>query len=203
MGSMRLAAVFGFGLVGVFYLIVALTPLINGTLELKPTGLDIDTIESEGFPEAEYLEILDGHIVFDQASLHFRGLDDSEFARLTAPVVSESLLSAWQESADQGAPPDATRCRLLVSFEADQVAELWPELDENVREGKPLDLPPLQMVLTGETIPAKHMVIKPYDFVERTTGFDWDQARWLRYERHFNSAGRFVKNLLIGNAHAP
>jgi hypothetical protein len=56
------------------------------------------------------------------------------------------------------------------------------------------------MVLTGDTEPAQYMFYKPYAIKERTRNFDWEQVRWLRFERHFQSAGRFAKNLAIGFA---
>jgi hypothetical protein len=54
------------------------------------------------------------------------------------------------------------------------------------------------MVLKGDTEPAKYMLYKPYDIERRVENFDWEQARWLRFERHFHSVGRTTKNTAIG-----
>jgi len=199
MGTTRLAVAFGAGLIGLLYLLMAGNALVMGQIEVWPTELSIDTAESEGFPEPWYLEVTDGYVVFSVAEIHLEDDDaeQPELFRLTLPVVSASLLEKWQASIDQGEPPDAAPLRLLASFDAEQVSELWPEVIDRIESGHPLDIPPAQIALTGDTIVAKHMVYRPYDIKEATENFDWDLMRWLRFERHFHSVGWFVKNLAV------
>jgi hypothetical protein len=197
---MRLAFAFGSGLIGILYLALAITPMATGKIEIRPTVVSIDKAESEGFPEARYLNVTGGYVVFSQADLKMEGREGQsrELDRLTAPVVSESLLKQWQTALEQGQPLDASRLRLLVSFNAEQVARLWPELKKRVEAGTAPARPPVRMDVVGETIPAEYMVYKPHELQGRSKDFDLKQIRWLRHERHFNSLGRFLKNLAIG-----
>jgi hypothetical protein len=200
LGTTRLAVAFGAGLIALLHLALAINPLVMGMIEVWPTSLSIDTAESEGFPEPWYLEVTDGYIVFAKAEVHLKNEDSDppELFRLTVPVVSASRLEQWQASIEQGEPPDASQLRLLASFNAEQVAELWPDVVARIESSQPLDLPPVQMTLKGDTELAKHMVFKPYDIKDGTENLDWEQMRWLRFERHFHSPGRFLKNLVIG-----
>ena len=200
MGTTRLAVAFGAGLIGLLYLLMAFNALVMGMIEVWPTELNIDTAESEGFPEPWYLEVTDGYIVFSVAEVHLKNEDSNppELFRLTVPVLSASLLEQWQASIEQSEPPDASQLRLLASFNAEQVAELWPEVLDRIESGQPLDIPSVQMTLTGDTELAKHMVYTPYDIKDGTENLDWEQMRWLRFERHFHSLGGFLKNLVIG-----
>ena len=200
MGTIRLAFAFGAVLLGVLYLALAVGPLATGAIEWRPTSLSIDTAQSEGFPESWYLEVTDGWIVLSLADLKLKGGDGEkpELWRLTVPVVNESLWAQWQTSIEQGDKLDASGCLLLASFQAEQVMRLWPEVVERVANGQPLDLPPVKMTLVGDTELVEHMVFRPYDFIDRTADFDPKKARWLRFERHFDSPGRCVKNLAIG-----
>lgn len=200
MSRPRLAIGFCAGLMGVFYLTLALVPLLTGTIELKPTSLSIDAVESEGFPEANYLIVTDGYIVFADADVRLEDDDATPpvIARLTVPVISESLLAEWQADTDHGELPDASRCRLLASFEGEQVAQRWPELAEQIANGDFEELPPVAMTLTGDTVPVDQIVFTPWGLYKQVSHFDQEQARWLRFERHFNSLERAVKNLAIG-----
>lgn len=202
MSAIRLAIGIGAGMMGILYMTVALVPLLTGTIELNPTSLSIDSAESEGFPEVDYLEVTGGYMVFADADVRLED-DDAKppvLSRLTVAVVSESLLAQWQADTEHDELPYAAQCRLLVSFEADQVAQRWPELLDQITNGDFEALPPVKMTLTGETIPADLMVFKPIGFESQVGKFNWEQARWLRFERHFNSAGRAVKNIAIGIA---
>jgi len=199
MGTTRLAFAFGTGLIGILYLILGLTPVVTRTIEIKPTSLSIETVESDGFPEAEYLEITGGYLVFSEADVRLED-DDAEppvLARLTLPVISESQLSDWKADTKNEELPDASRCRLLVSFEADQVIERWPDLAVQIARSDFETLPPVQMTVKGESTLVEYMVFDPWGFTRQVFNFNEDHARWIRHDRHFNSAGRAAKNILI------
>ena len=201
MGTGRLICAFGAGLVGILYLVLVVTPVVTGKFELRPTLLNVDAPQTEGLPaDSWYLDVTGGFIVFSQAELLLEDDDAArpKLKRLTVPVVSESLLAQWTANAEKGELLDASRCWLLVSFEAEQVERLWPEIVEQVANGKSIEQPPVKMTLVGETIPVGYMVHKPHDFKERTTNFSMDNARLMRFEYHFNSLGRLVKRLIIG-----
>jgi hypothetical protein len=200
MGTMRLAVAFGAGFVGILYLLLAITPLASGQIEVRPTPLSIDMAEADGFPEPWYLEITGGYIVFSEGDVQWEDEDaeERELRRLTVPVVSAALLEDWNVSAEEGDSLDASQFRLLASFNGEQVARLWPEVMDLIEDDQSLEVPPVRMALVGDTEPAKFMVYKPYEFEEHTKNFDWEKVRWLRFERHFQSPGRFVKNLLVG-----
>lgn len=203
MATGRLVWAFGTGLMGVLYLALVVTSVANGTFELRPTSLSVDAAQAEGLPaDSQYLKVTDGLLVFSQAEILLEDDDAArpELKRLTVPVVSEALSAQWETSVAQGELLDAFRCWLLVSFEAEQVARLWPEVVEQVANGEPIEQPPVKMTLVGETIPVRHMVYQPHKFMERTKNFIPENARWMRFERHFNSLGRLVRRLCIGIA---
>lgn len=202
MGTTRLAVGFGAGFIGILYLTVALTPLASGKITIWPAPWSLDSPGPAEFPESQYLEATDGYVVFQQSHVHMEKAKDSPptLKRLTTPIIGSALLKKWQADTANDELPDATKLRLLASFEPEQVARLWPEVIERVSSGQPLDLPPVQMTLTGETVLGKHIVFKPYDIQEQTVSMDWDSVRLLKFEDHFNSPGRFLKNLLIGLA---
>lgn len=203
MGTGRLVWAFGAFLAGVLYLALTVTSVLSGKFELRPTSLSVDAPQADGLPaDSWYLKVTDGFLVFSQAEILLEDEDAArpELKRLTIPVVSESLLAQWEVSAERGELLDALRCWLLVSFEAEHVARLWPELVEQVANGESLEQSPVKMTLVGETIPALHMVYRPHEFKERTKNFILENARWMRFERHFDSVGRLVRRLAVGTA---
>lgn len=200
MGTMRLMVVFGGGLIGIMFLVLAGAPLFSGQVEIGPTTVSIDAIETEGFPEAQYLKVTDAQLLFAAPYLKMSGgkNDPKELSRLTVPAVSKTELRKWEAALAKDEKVDASQFRLFVSFEGKQVAKLWPELKKRAEAGESLDKEPLTMELVGDTELAKNMVFKPYDITDRMKNYDQDQTRWLRYKRHFWSLGRVVKNAAIG-----
>lgn len=201
MGTMRLMVSFGAGLIGILYLVLPINSLVTGKVEIRPTSLSIDEAESEGFPERWYLEVTNGYVVFSEGDIQWEDehAEERELRRLTVPVVSERLLQDWKASSEQDGLLDASQFRVLASFNREQVARLWPGVLDLLQNGQPLDVAPAKLALTGDSEPAKFMVYKPYDFKQHTKNFDWEKVRWLRFERHFYSPARIVKNLLIGS----
>ena len=189
-GTLRFFVAFGAGLVGVVFLVLALTPLATGRIEIEATATDIDTIEREGFPQATFLEVKDGNIVFAHARvwLSRRGGGRRLF-QLAAPVVSDTQLEAWERGRDAGEPLDLSGLRLVAVFDGDQVAALWPE--------EPLDVQSAQMPLIGETVTAKGQISLPTFPSRRAMNLDWAHARRLRHGVHHDSVGRLLKNLAI------
>ena len=60
-----------------------------------------------------------------------------------------------------------------------------------------LEAEPVSMVLTGETEPAKFALTRPTFSGSKRRNLDWDAVRRLRFERHRNSLGQSLKNLVF------
>jgi hypothetical protein len=108
------------------------------------------------------------------------------------------VLEKWRTNEEQDEKLDASQFRLLASFDAEQVGRLWPELKACVKDEQPVDKAPVQMTLTGDTEPGEHILHKPHQFEQQTIGLDWEQLRLMRFERHFHSLGRLLKDILVG-----
>ena len=90
-GTFRLFVAFGAGLVGVVFLVLALPPLATGRIEIEATATDIDTIEREGFPQATFLDVQDGNVVFPHARVWLsRSSDGRQLFQVAAPVVIDT-----------------------------------------------------------------------------------------------------------------
>jgi hypothetical protein len=194
-GTIRLAFMFILGLVGVFYFMLWISPLVGGQIEVWPTEVSIDQIEAEGFPDAEYLKVSDGWIIFSEANLEV-GNKGKEISRLTAPVISQSQREAWEESANRREPIDASRFHLFVDFNGEQVARLWPDAEDLRDKKEGLQKSPVKMTVTGDTGPAKHSFYKPMQAGLPKKGLDWEKVRFLKFERHFHSLGNNIKNFI-------
>jgi hypothetical protein len=197
--SVRAAVIFGAGFVGIIYAVIVVTYLASGQVETEATPLTIESIETDGYPDARHLKVTGGYVAFSLAHVKLDKGDDGEaiLFRVTAPVVSESIWLEWKERIDQDGPIDASRVRLLASFDNDQMSRRWPELKAKAESGQPLAGPPAQMELAGDTEPAKYMVFKARDFEDRTENFDEDRARSLTFERRAIGPGMIVKNSAV------
>jgi hypothetical protein len=177
---------------GVLFLVVVAVILFTGRLELRPTSLTIESAEDEGFPDAEFIRVIGGHIVFSEAEIDL-SFNEDELLYVTAPVVSDSLRKEWQATGADGERLDASRLRLMVTFDGERFRKLWPEEASRILGGEPHELTTVQMDVQGESELSKFMTFKPSDFDSRTDGFDWEQARAVTHGRHFNGPGTIVK----------
>jgi hypothetical protein len=199
--TFRLMVVFGSVLPGVLFLCLAITPLVTGRIEVRATAIDIEEIEQVGFPQADHLEIENGNLVFRDAQLWLSGRGNRrKLLKLTAPVVSDAQLKAWQADRGPGVPLDLSRLRVVAAFSGEQVAVLWPEVLQRALAEEPLDLQPVKMNLIGDTVVAKGQLSLPTFPNRRYVDLDWKKVRHLRHGAHHHSLGRFSKNLLIGLA---
>jgi len=197
-GTRRLVVAFGAALVGIAFLALALTPLVTGRIELDPTGTDIDRIEDEGFPDAAFLEVRGGNVVFEHADAWLSGpAGEKRLFQLTAPVVSDALLVNWKHSRAAGNPLDLSRLRLVAVFTGDQVATLWPEVRRKAEAGEALDVEPAKLRLVGETVVAKGQLGLPDFPARRAENLHWEKVRRLRYRVHHDSLGRLLRNLAL------
>ncbi len=196
MGTARLMVAFLVGLIALAYLAVWVVPLVNGQIEISATEVTIDRIEAGGFPDASYLKVTGGYLVFAEGDANVS--TSGKLRNLTVPVLSKSQWDAWQAQRGRDEPIDASRLRLAVYFRGEQVAQLWPKLKEQAEAGKDLDLPPIQMALTGETEPMKFLLTSPMRSRPKKDTLDLKQMRGLRFEKHHHSLGNLVKGLGIG-----
>ncbi len=206
MGTTRLMTAFVAGFIALAYLAVWVVPLVKGRIEITATEVSIERIEAEGFPDASYLKVTGGYLIFAEADADVWDLDDNDEASktrgelhdLTVPIVSKSQLDEWQAHLQRNEPIDASRLRLAVYFRGEQVARLWPKLKQQAEAGKDLDLPPIQMTVTGETEPMKFLLSDPLQSRPRKGSLDLEQMRGLRFDKHHNSLGNLAKGLVIG-----
>ncbi len=206
MGTTRLMTAFLAGFIALAYLAVWIVPLVKGRIEITATEVSIDRIEAEGFPDASYLKVTGGYLIFAEADADVSDLDGNDKVSkaqgklhdLTVPVVSNSQWEEWQAHLQRNEPIDASRLRLAVYFRGEQVARLWPKLKQQAEAGKDLDLPPIQMTLTGETEPMKFLLSDPLQSRSRKDSLDLEQIRGLRFDKHHNSLGNLARGLVIG-----
>lgn len=208
MGTGRLMTAFAAGFVALAYLAVWVVPLVTGRIEITATEVSIEQIEAQGFPDASYLKVTGGYLIFAEGDADVRDLHDNhraskkqgELRSLTVPVVSKSQWDEWRKDLRREEPIDASRLRLAVYFRGEQVARLWPKLKQQAEAGNDLDLPPSQMTLTGETEPMKFLLSEPLRSRSRKDSLKLQQMRGLRFDKHHNSLGNLAKGLAIGLA---
>ncbi len=212
MGTTRLMMAFAAGFVALAYLAVWGVPLVNGRIEISATEVSIDRIEAEGFPDASYLKVTNGYLVFAEGDANVSGLDNvsglekgdgesesqGKLRNLTVPVISKSQWDRWQAQRRRGEPIDASRLRLAAYFRGEQVARLWPKRKEQAETGKDLDPEPVRMTLAGETEPMKFLLTSPLQSRPQKHSLDLGRMRGLRFEKHHHSLGNLVKGLLVG-----
>lgn len=197
-GTIRYFLAFGLGLVGVLFLMLGILPLATGRVASSATTVDLASAEEEGFPDAEFLEVTNGNVVFAHARVWISERDGSKrLFQLTAPVVSDAQLAAWERSLAGGEPLDLSGLRLVAVFTGEQVASLWPQLVPKALSETPLDLPPARLSLTGDTTVAKGQLSLPLFSAVESTGLDWSQARRLRYGRHEGSPWNVLKHFAV------
>jgi hypothetical protein len=173
-------------------------------VEFRATKTDIETIERDGFPDAEYLEVQNGNLVFacGQKWLSKTG-GRRELFQLTVPVVSDRLLASWTRSMETDGPIDLSALRLVAVFRGEDVRARWPELAKQAVEEKSLDEEPVKMSLVGDTVVASGQLGLPtFSGVRSAAGkaVDWEQVRRLGHGVHFQSPGRLLRNFLLGAA---
>jgi len=195
-GTIRLVIVGLSGFLGVVYLILWISPLATGKLEIWPTEISIDQIETKGFPEAEYLTVTDAYIGFSEADIQGKNRG-TEISYLTVPVVSRSLLEKWNVQKKHKKFIDASRFRLFVVFSGEQVTRLWPNAKFLLDEKDSRKQAPEKMAVTGDTGPSKNWLFKPMgsDFPKKN--LDWEKVRFLKYEKHLHGLGRNIKNFVF------
>ena len=206
MGTTRLAVAFVAGFIALAYLAVWVTPLVKGRIEVSATEVSIDRIEAEGFPDAAYLKVTGGYLVFAEGDAEVAGIRDKgeaskaqgELHHLTVPVVSGPQWEEWQQNLQRDEPIYASRLRLAVRFRGEHVARLWPELKERAESGETLDSEPIQMDVVGETEPMRFLLSEPLQSHPQNSSLDVGQMRGLRFEKHHNSLGNLLKGLAIG-----
>ncbi|MEN8149405.1 MAG: hypothetical protein ABFS86_06255 [Planctomycetota bacterium] len=200
-GTRRLFIAFGAGLAGVVYLVLVLVPVATGRVEFSATATDIGSIERDGFPDAMYLAVTNGNLVFARARAWLSGRgEERRLFQLTAPVVSDDQLEEWNRSRDAEAPLDLSKLRLVAVFQGEEVKERWPELARRAVAGEPLDVSPEKVSLTGDTVVAKGQLSLPDFPGVRKSGLDWASARRMSHGIHHDSPGRILRHLLIALA---
>jgi hypothetical protein len=194
-GTIRLAIVGLSGFLGFIYLISWISPLSAGQIEIWPTEISIDQIENSGFPEAGHLTVKDAYILFSEADIRVKNRG-TEISYLSVPAVSRSLLEKWEAQKKQKKFIDASRFRLFVVFSGEQAARLWPSA-ELLNEKDRRKQTPVKMDLTGDTEPSKYWSFRPMKSNFPKKNLDWEKVRVLRFERHFHSLGRSIKDFAI------
>lgn len=193
-GTGRLVFVALSGLLGIVYLVLFVTELVAGKIEIRPAQISINQIEAEGFPQANYLNVQDAYFIFSEAGIKPKN-QGTELNYLAVPVVSQSLMEQWKKNSDNKEPIDGAQFRLYVIFTGQQVENLWPD---NTMFLTPEDgwLPvPNQITITGETGPAKWSLFKkPMESQLPKKNINWEEVRYLKYEKHTYSLARSIRH---------
>ena len=194
-GTIRLAIIGLSGFFGVVYLILWISPLVTGKIEIRPTEISIDQIETNGFPDAEHLTVKDAYPVFSEANIQVKN-KGTEISYVTVPVVSRSLFEKWNAQKEHKEPIDASRFRLFAVFNSEQVTHFWPDaklLADNKESQKQASAP---ITITGDTGPAAYWFYKPMKSGFPKKNLDWKKVRCLKLEEHVHSLGRNVKHFI-------
>ncbi len=192
-GTIRLLIFFVSGFIGIAYSVTWLTDIISGKIEISPTTVSIETLESDGFPQAAYLTVENGCLIFPEANIATRNKDTAA-SYLAVPVVSKTLQKTWQESVASGKPLDASRFRLFAVFTGEQARKIWPQGHPEPGEAGEWQQSCTPLNLTGETGKSSNAPIsEPMDSHIRKTALNWNTVRYLRVNRHWYSLGHSIK----------
>ncbi len=203
MGTIRLAVGFLSGLVGILYSIVFFVPLFKGEIEVSPTTVSIDQLESEETPDACWLKVTDGYLVFSEAeaTVHGNRSDGSgKIGFLSVPVMSKSLWEKWKAGVEDGKPVDLSTLRLVLVLGGYQVQQLWPEIERQIITEEEITPTAEQMTLIGEAIPKGSFYPKPFsdNRPQSAENLNWDEIVFLRFEKDHCSLVSRLKDLAIG-----
>lgn len=193
-GTGRLVFVALSGLLGIVYLVLFVTELVAGKIEIRPAQISINQIEAEGFPQANYLNVQDAYFIFSEAGIKPKN-QGTELNYLAVPVVSQSLMEQWKKNSDNKEPIDGAQFRLYVIFTGQQVENLWP--DNTMFLTPEAGWLPVsnQITITGETGPAKWSLFKkPMKSQLPKKNINWEEVRYLKYEKHTYSLARSIRH---------
>lgn len=196
MSRIQIACGVVMGIIGLFYLEISALALILGKVEIQATPVSIESIEQDGYPDSWYLNITDGYILFSISDVVLED-DGGTLKRMMSPVVSESQWNKLKGQWESGTAIDGTNVALLVSFTGEQVGRLWPDVKEQAEAGDGITVTPIKMNLIGDTEEATSMVHLPFDLQSSMDNFELEQAREMRFERHFNNPLSVIKNGII------
>ena len=126
--------------------------------------------------------------------------DRSRLFQLTAPVVSDRLLDAWNRSEAAGGLPDFSALRLVAVFKGDYVKEQWPEVLKRAEAEEALDVSPVKMSLVGDTVVARGQLGLPTISYVGNNRLDWTKVRRLSHGVRRHSVGRLAMHLAIALA---
>jgi hypothetical protein len=203
MGTIRLAVGVLSGLAGLLYSIVFFVPLFTGEIEVSPTEVSVDLLESEETPDACWLKVTDGYVVFSEAeaTVHGNRSDGSgKIGFLSVPVMSKSLWETWKAGVEDDKPIDLSTLRLVLVLGGDQVQQLWPEVERQIISEKKIKPTVEQVTLIGETIPKGSFYPKPFsdNRPQSAENLNWDEIVFLRFEKDHCSLASRLKDLAIG-----
>ena len=180
-------------LIGIAYLVVWLTPVLSGKIEIRPTAMTIEQIESHGFPQACYLTVTDGFPVFAEASMEEENREKN-LSYLAVPVVSRTTWKKWQLNRQNKEPLDASPFRLFAVFTGTEAGKFWPGSTSLQDMEKAWQQSGQAMTLTGETGKARHVFItKPMDSSPVKQRIDWNRVRYLKVNKQVNSLKRSIQ----------
>ncbi len=186
-GTIRLLIIFISGFIGMAFLVIWLTEIVSGKIELSPTTVSIETIEADGFPRAAYLNVEDVCPIFPEASIANRNKDTAS-SYLAVPMVSHTLQKIWLESVATGKPLDASRFRLFAVFTGEQAQKMWPQGHPEPGEPGEWQQSCESISITGETGKSTYAFIsKPMDSHIIKTGLNWSTVRYLKVNKHWYS----------------
>ena len=194
-GTIRLVIIGLSTFFGIVYFVLFISPIVTGRMEIMPTEISIEQIETKGFPDAEYLTIKDAYPVFSEADIQVKN-KGTEINFLIVPVVSSFLLEKWEVEKKHTKPIDASRFRLFVIFNGEQVARLWPNANFFDDEDKNRKQWAEGMVITGDTGPARSWIFRPMESNFPKKNLDWGKVRFLKFQKHAHGLWQTIKHFL-------
>lgn len=190
-------AVFILFMLGLGYVVIAVTLLVSGKIEAFPTQVTVAELEAGAGLDARYLRVTGGRLLLPEAEGH-RWNEETEWRTVFVPVVSERLMREWADAREAGEAFDASRVRLMARIEPPRLAETWPQAwDEAAGRGRS-DATVVPAELQGEAQFGPEIVVRPRGFKERARGFDWDYVWLLEYEKHFFSPMTVLMHMAKG-----
>lgn len=193
----RLLTGLGLGFFAIVYLVIATLLFSKDNAESAPTDISVKTAENEGFPDQRYLLVRGGYIVFTKAQIALVE-NDPDLNTISAPVISDTLWSAWQENMVSGNALNTQSVRLLARFNTDDLVDFWSKTKENADQSR--DLIAVKMDVTGKSKPMQETWVnrKPLAYLGET--IDWGNLRVLDFEFHNQTYWNLAKRMGIALA---